>query len=128
MADNIVRQAEGGDEKAPLTPVIIGDATLYCGRCEEILPLIAPVDAVLSDPPYGLGDKMTGGTKRFQTGEGGLKTLGDWDSQPVDQLLELLENVAPVKMLWGGELLPGTSIAGLAHLGKDQRGGNDGKR
>ena len=103
-----------------MKPVIIGDATLYHGDCRDILPLIGTADAIVSDPPYGLGDRMQGGTKRFQTGEGGLKTLGDWDAQPVDQLLDLLENVAPIKMLWGGELLSGTSLSRLASLGKDQ--------
>jgi site-specific DNA-methyltransferase (adenine-specific) len=29
--------------------------TIYCGDCREILPLIAPVDLVLTDPPYGTG-------------------------------------------------------------------------
>jgi len=95
-----------------MKPVIIGDATLYCGRCENILPNIGMVDVVLSDPPYGLGDKMTGGTKRFQTGEGGMKTLGDWDSKPVDGLIELLDNVAPIKMLWGGNYYPVPSSRG----------------
>jgi DNA modification methylase len=35
-------------------PVIIGDATLYCGDCLEILPTLAPgsVDAVVTSPPY----------------------------------------------------------------------------
>ena len=32
--------------------VTIGDATLYCGSCEEFLPLIQPVDCVITDPPY----------------------------------------------------------------------------
>jgi DNA modification methylase len=37
-------------------PVIIGNATLYLGDCLEILPLIRKqVDAVVSDPPYGIG-------------------------------------------------------------------------
>lgn len=85
-----------------MQPVIIGNATLYCGDCREILPALVGVDAVISDPPYGLGDKMTGGTKRFSTGEGGMKTLGDWDMQPVAGLLEMLADVAPIKMLWGG--------------------------
>src|SRR5208282_2018520 len=36
-------------------PVIIGDATLYLGDCLEILPTLAKVDAVVTDPPYGNG-------------------------------------------------------------------------
>ena len=34
----------------------IGDATLYCGDCLEILPTLGRVDAVVTDPPYGIGD------------------------------------------------------------------------
>ena len=33
-------------------PVQIGDATLYCGDCREILPTLGKVDAVVTDPPY----------------------------------------------------------------------------
>lgn len=39
-------------------PVIIGNATLYLGDCLEILPHLQRsgcVDAVVSDPPYGIG-------------------------------------------------------------------------
>lgn len=44
-----------------IEPVIIGNATLYCGDCREILPTLGKVDAVVTDPPYGLGDKWQGG-------------------------------------------------------------------
>jgi DNA modification methylase len=33
-------------------PVIIGNATLYCGDCLEILPTLKGIDAVITDPPY----------------------------------------------------------------------------
>jgi len=36
-------------------PVQIGDATLYLGDCLEILPTLPKVDAVVTDPPYGVG-------------------------------------------------------------------------
>lgn len=36
-------------------PVVIGDATLYLGDCLEILPTLPKVDAVITDPPYGVG-------------------------------------------------------------------------
>ena len=32
----------------------IGDATLYLGDCREIAPTLEGVDAVVSDPPYGM--------------------------------------------------------------------------
>ena len=35
---------------------VIGDATLYCSDCLEILPTLGRVDAVVTDPPYGIGD------------------------------------------------------------------------
>jgi site-specific DNA-methyltransferase (adenine-specific) len=37
-----------------MNPVIIGNATLYCGDCREILPTLPKVDAVVTDPPYGV--------------------------------------------------------------------------
>ena len=33
----------------------IGNATLYLGDCREILPTLGKVDAVVTDPPYGVG-------------------------------------------------------------------------
>jgi site-specific DNA-methyltransferase (adenine-specific) len=33
---------------------VIGDCTLYLGDCRELLPLLPKVDAVVTDPPYGM--------------------------------------------------------------------------
>lgn len=35
----------------------IGDATLYLGDCRDILPTLPKVDAVITDPPFGVGFK-----------------------------------------------------------------------
>jgi len=43
-----------------MKPVIIGNATLYCGDCMDVLPTLPKVDAVITDPPYGI--------KRFEKG------------------------------------------------------------
>lgn len=37
----------------------IGDATLYLGDCRAILPTLGKVDAVVTDPPYGLSGADT---------------------------------------------------------------------
>ena len=42
-----------------MNPVIIGDCTLYQGDCLEIMPTLGKVDAVVTDPPYGLGNSAT---------------------------------------------------------------------
>jgi site-specific DNA-methyltransferase (adenine-specific) len=38
----------------------IGDCTLYLGDCLEILPTLGKVDAVVTDPPYGVNFKYEG--------------------------------------------------------------------
>lgn len=40
-----------------MTRVDIGDATLYLGDCMDILPTLGRVDAVITDPPYGVLDE-----------------------------------------------------------------------
>jgi len=37
-----------------IEPVIIGDAELWLGDCLDILPTLGKVDAVITDPPYGI--------------------------------------------------------------------------
>ena len=39
----------------------IGNAVLYLGDCRDVLPSIPTDCAVVTDPPYGLGDKWQGG-------------------------------------------------------------------
>jgi site-specific DNA-methyltransferase (adenine-specific) len=46
---------------------VIGDATLYLGDCREILPSLDAIDAVVSDPPYGM--KWNTDSTRFSGGK-----------------------------------------------------------
>ena len=43
--------------------VVIGDCDLWHGDCREVLPLLPPVDLVLTDPPYGISYVHGGGGK-----------------------------------------------------------------
>jgi DNA modification methylase len=43
-----------------MQPVIIGNATLYLGDCREILPSLPKVDALITDPPYGIDHETHG--------------------------------------------------------------------
>ena len=55
--------------------VEIGNATLYLGDCMDILPTLDNVDAVITDPPYGINRFEKGfGTTRFK-GHGAEKPM-----------------------------------------------------
>ena len=41
----------------PVRKVQIGPATLYNGDCFDVMPTLAPVEGVVTDPPYGIGFK-----------------------------------------------------------------------
>jgi site-specific DNA-methyltransferase (adenine-specific) len=76
--------------------VVIGDATLYLGDCMEILPTLDKVDAVITDPPYGISaNKQTlgKGKKQFERG-------GDWDESAPE--LALCFSAADFLCFWGG--------------------------
>ena len=58
-------------------PEQIGDATLYLGDCLEILPTLGKVDAVVTDPPYGVGQKYEDSYKDTQTPTEWFELIGD---------------------------------------------------
>lgn len=54
-----------------MTEVIIGNARLILGDCMDVLPTLPKVDAVITDPPYGISlntdySKLQGSTKTFK--------------------------------------------------------------
>lgn len=53
-----------------MKPVIIGDATLYCADCMDVLPTLGKVDAVITDPPYGINESA--GKAKTRTGPAGI--------------------------------------------------------
>lgn len=77
-------------------PVIIGNATLYLADCRDILPTLPKVDAVVTDPPYGIGaGRMSLGKWRTAAME-----KGDWDAHAPDLSDVLALNVPSI--VWGG--------------------------
>lgn len=78
----------------------IGTATLYRGDCMEVLPTLGRFDAVITDPPYGIGaDKMTLGNGKRKIERGDM----EWDSVPPSQdLMDLIHLKSVVHVYWGG--------------------------
>lgn len=83
---------------------VIGDCTLYLGDSLEILPALGAVDAVVSDPPYGIAFAH-GGNDRSGIGKGKYatkfaKVAIAGDDKPFDPTPML--TIAPIIILWGG--------------------------
>ena len=69
--------------------------TLYLGDCWEILPTLGKVDAVVTDPPYGIGIAANPVRQRHE------KMKWD-DAPPPPDLIELVCAASPVQIIWGG--------------------------
>jgi site-specific DNA-methyltransferase (adenine-specific) len=78
---------------------IIGNATLYLGDCMEVLPTLDKVDAVITDPPYGLGKRMQGGTWGAQDHNLGFLT---WDLEARQEWVDEILSLSVETVIWGG--------------------------
>jgi site-specific DNA-methyltransferase (adenine-specific) len=75
--------------------VEIGNATLYLGDCAEILPTLGQFDAVVTDPPYGIGISKNPVRQKHEK--------MDWDnSTPSVDLINLLLKSGTNAIIWGG--------------------------
>ena len=99
---------------------------LFCGDCLEIMPTIGKVDAVVTDPPYGIGrsgqpETFTKKTKHKRKFHADSK----WDiERPPAKTFEIILRICDHAIIWGGnyfaDLLPTTS--GWLYWDKGQNG------
>ena len=75
----------------------IGDATLYLGDCRDILPTLPKVDAVVTDPPYGIG--FAAQPTRYQRANG--MSARTWDNSRPQATIETLLALGRC-IIWGG--------------------------
>ena len=68
--------------------VVIGDAELWLGDCREVLPTLPKVDAVITDPPYGIAHVTSYGASWE-----GTQIAGDASTAVRDAVLQ-----------WAGEI------------------------
>ena len=98
----------------------IGIATLYLADCRQVLPSLPKVDAVLTDPPYGIGESSKKIESRQRKIGGNSKSMADqrdygdfeWDKKPpTDALIQEIKAKAEFQALFGGNYfgLPATS-------------------
>ena len=84
-------------------PVIIGNATLYLGDCRDILPTLGKVDAVITDPPYGIGQARAKNRARGKLAVAKDYGTADWDDEPIPaDLMEAVRAAGRWQIIFGG--------------------------
>lgn len=97
--------------------VEIGNATLYLGDCMDILPTLDKVDAVITDPPYGISwdsqaEKDSARKPGASLAKKGIYESYGWDDLPMSlELAELIISKGDDVIFWGGNYygLPASS-------------------
>jgi DNA modification methylase len=96
------------DMSEPRKEVISDTITLWLGDCRDVLPLIGRVDAVVTDPPYGIGaDKGKDVGARSFNGSRPIASAhypeNDWDRvRPEPEVILQILAAGKRSILWGG--------------------------
>jgi len=81
---------------------VIGNATLYLGDCLEILPTLDKVDAVVTDPPYGIGEAAGKNASRGKLAIAKDYGVDSWDDHTADEAVALAITKAEQAVIFGG--------------------------
>lgn len=81
--------------------VIIGDATLYLGDCMDILPTLNKVDAVITDPPYGIADDYLRPSAKGEWSNLYSEKI-NWDSFAPEEAVKIAVSLSNKAIVWGG--------------------------
>ena len=83
--------------------IVIGDATLYLGDCMDILPTLDKVDAVITDPPYGINENSAKVASRKKLASAKDYGYFDWDKVPASQeIIEAMRAGSEFQAIFGG--------------------------
>lgn len=82
--------------------VTIGRARLALGDCRDILPTLGKVDAVVTDPPYGIDYGRAGGFSASH-GWGQWRENVAWDAErPAREIFDAMLACSKDQIVWGG--------------------------
>ena len=83
--------------------VTIGRATLYLGDCRDILPTLGKVDAVVTDPPYGIGEAAGKAKSRGKLAPAKDYGNDDWDNEPIaPEIMAQVRAAGRWQIIFGG--------------------------
>lgn len=81
----------------------IGNATLYLADAQIVLPSLDPVDALVTDPPYGIGESAGKNASRGKLAVSKDYGFKSWDDKPIPQwLIDCAISKAKHSIIFGG--------------------------
>ena len=75
--------------------------TIYHGDCREILPELEPVDLVLTDPPYGIGESRNDNGSRGLLAVPKNYPIESWDDEAPQWFADMMP-FGKNHIIWGG--------------------------
>ena len=89
---------------------VIGNCTLYLGDSKDIMSTLDKVDAVITDPPYGIGFGTFNRTNKLANGErvkADKYKNGEWDNDfDFSPFWQKIDSFGVPTIVWGGNYFP----------------------
>lgn len=81
---------------------VIGNSTLILGDCTEVLPTLGNADALVTDPPYGIGENNARNLSRARGGRATDYGHFEWDQGTAPEALQLAISRSRHAIVFGG--------------------------
>jgi DNA modification methylase len=80
---------------------------IYHGRCEVIMPQLEPVDLIVTDPPYGIGEARKKNSSRSCMAQSKDYGVAAWDDEtPPEWVFGLMRSASKYQIVFGGNYFP----------------------
>lgn len=85
------------------TEILAEGVTLHMGDCRELLPTLPRADAVVTDPPYGIGEARNDNASRSCLAQSQDYGRAEWDDKPPDAAtIALVRAAGRWQVIFGG--------------------------
>lgn len=81
---------------------VIGDCIMIQGDCLEVMPQIGKVDAVVTDPPYGIGEAAGKNKSRGNVASARDYGVASWDDETADEAVAEAVDASRYAIVFGG--------------------------